>query len=331
MEREISPVSDVRSLALWFRLLRMSHPYAVNVGTPKAGLIGGVAAFLCRVPKRVYTVRGLRLEGEAGSKRALLWLMERIAVATATDVIAVSRSLGSELLKQRLVPPRKLWITGNGSSNGVDARAVQSAVFSAEKAALREKLGVSEEDFVIGYIGRIHKDKGIDTLLDAVDSLTDPSIRLVLVGANEDPTMQGALAEAGRRVVAAGWSREPWKYLAVFDILVLPTRREGLPNVVLEAAAAGVPAVVTDATGAVDSVVDKETGIIFGVGDVAALALAITQLSEDRELAERLGNAARQWVEANFSQLAIWRGIEDIITGSAPTRGAVRLKNEEEE
>lgn len=313
MERQISLVADLRSLVAWLQLMRRVRPVAVNVGTPKAGLLGGAAAFLTGVPRRVYTVRGLRLEGEQRLKRGLLWVMERAASAFATDVIAVSPSLAQELIRLRLVPRHKVWITGSGSSNGVDAVAVQEAMREASSSELRGELGATKHDFIVGFIGRLNRDKGVDTLLDAMGHTQNPNIRLVLVGAVDGEDMRALVQNADERVVLTGWTPDPWRFLSAFDAVCLPTKREGFPNVVLEAAAAGLPSVVSRATGAVDSVVNGETGLHVEIGDAEGLALALDSLANDPSMAAAFGRAARARVLQHFGQEPVWLGIEEVI------------------
>ena len=320
MRRDIAPFADLRSLARWVRTVRSVRPDAVNVGTPKAALLGGLAARLCGVPRRIYVVRGLRLEGASGVSRAILWAMEWLTLRLATDVVVVSASLAQSLRRHRLITGHRVWLIGSGSSNGVDASAVRDRVEQPDALALRSELGFSAEEFVVGFVGRLQADKGIDTLIAAFEQVpTDARVRVLLVGASESDTAGSWLDRLGERGVYVGESDDPWKYYAAMDVLVLPTRREGFPNVVLEAAAAGVPTITTDATGAVDSVVTRSaeaTGVIVPVDDAGALAVAVSTLARDRSRAEEMGRAARSRAVEQFDPELIWLGIESVLRGA---------------
>ncbi|QIK71385.1 glycosyltransferase family 4 protein [Propioniciclava coleopterorum] len=321
MRRDPAPVADLAALAAWVRFLAAARPAVVNVGTPKAGLLGILAAWLTGVPRRVYLVRGLRLEGASGPLAAALACAERLCGLLATDVVAVSPSLGRELLRRRLVSPGKLWTIGDGSSNGIDVAAVQARIAGVDRDALRRELGLRPDDFVVGFVGRVTRDKGIHTLLDAFASAElTPRARLLVVGPTEEEGFETGFAALGDRLARVPWTDDVWGHLPALDVLSLPTLREGFGTVVLEAAAAGIPAIVTTATGAVDTVVDQETGLLMGVGDAAALVRHINALADDPEGAGRLGRAARERARERFAQERIWTGMQDVMTGAGASR-----------
>jgi len=317
MTRNISPKADLVALTAWVRLLVRVKPAAVNVSTPKAGLLGGLAAFATRVPRRVYVLRGLRLEGASGVLAKVLWAIERLTVATATDVVVVSPSLAADAHARRLLPVRKrVWLIGEGSSNGVPAAAVQAAATPQARRQLRDELSLADDDMVVGYVGRITVDKGVATLLDAMAALPgDARVKLLAIGSIDDAPLAGRLDALGDRIVHVDWVDDPWRYYAAMDVLCLPTRREGFPNVVLEAAAAGLPTVTTRATGAVDSVVDQVTGYLVDVEDSPALQQALAALATTPSLRTKMGEAARDRVERQFQPELIWAGVASLLAG----------------
>lgn len=316
MSRDISLADDLRSLRNWFTVIRRVRPAVTNVSTPKAGLLGGLAAAALRVPRRVYVMRGLRVEGADGPMSTVLWLMERIAVLCATDVVVVSRSLGEEARRRRLLG-RRAWLVGEGSSNGVRADLVQASVAHTDGAALRERHGLQPYDVVVGFVGRITADKGVEPLLDAVATLPDQSpVRLLIIGSVDDEALGHRITAMGRRVVHVDWTDDVWSYYSAMDVLCLPTRREGYPNVVLEASAAGVPTITTTATGAVDSVVDGETGLLVAIDDSTAMAVAIESLASQPTARKAMGIAARDRVDEHYQPEDIWRGIDSILRGT---------------
>lgn len=314
MHREISPLSDLRALTRWISVVRRYRPDAVNVSTPKAGLLGGLAAWALRVPRRLYVVRGLRAEGADGILGSVLRGLEWLSIHLATDVIFVSDSLAAECERLGLVSRSRSRVIGEGSSNGVQAESVSARARKVDRVALRTELGFTESDFVVGFVGRITRDKGVDTLLRALLSeRIDSRVKLFIIGTLEEPEWGRQIDALGDRVTRISWTDDVWGHLAAIDVLTLPTLREGFPNVVLEAAAAGVPAITTRATGAIDSVVHGQTGFLIDVSDSAGLVDRINELADAPGEVARMGEAARERVVSKFRPETIWNGLQEIL------------------
>lgn len=327
MHRGISPAKDIVSLWRWIRLLRVHRPKGVNVGTPKAALLGALAAWLVRVPRRLYVVRGLRLEGESGPLSWLLWIMEKLTMYFATDVLYVSKSLAQEAARRHLLPNSKSWVIGSGSSNGVDAQAIVDRTAAVDRNVLRTELGFKSEDFVVGFVGRINRDKGIDTLMQAFrDPQINYNVRGLLIGSIEDRTLVKEIDSLSGLIKTVNWTDDVWGHFPAMDVLCLPTQREGFPNVVLEAAAAAIPTVTTRATGAIDSVVPNKTGMLIDVGDERALVDRLNELCQDRELVSSLGQAARRRAFDEYAQEKIWQGIAEILKGTSCPQHAIKVE-----
>lgn len=316
MEREISPVRDIRSICHLWGILRTLRPTVTNVGTPKAGLLGGFAAWLNRVPCRFYTLHGLRFETTTGLRRKLLILAERLACRFAHRVVCVSHSVREKAIASGLVDRERALIFGAGSCNGVDvARFAPTQQRIWRAAELRRQFGIPADAPVALFVGRLTTDKGIAELVEAFLQLENriPNLRLLLVGSFEDgdplPEDIRKRLETHDRVILAGPVNDTAPYYAMADVLVLPSHREGLPTVVLEAHAAGKPVIGAAATGIVDLLVDGETGLLFPVGDVSSLANAIARLIEDKALARKLADAGRDQVKRKFRQELIWAAL----------------------
>ena len=313
--REIAPAADARTLAALVPLLRRLRPDVVNASTPKAGLLGMLAARAAGVPARVYVLRGLRLETATGARRRILATTERAAAACAHRVVPVSPSLGRRAVEMGLVPARKLVSVGAGSSNGI-AAARFADPDPAAIADLRERLSLPAGTPVVGFVGRFTRDKGIAELVEAFDLLraTRPDLRLLLVGAPEpgDPVAPGVLARiaADPAIRAPGFLPDPAASYALMSVFAFPSRREGFPNVPLEAAAAGLPVVAARATGSVDAVVDGETGRLVPLGDARALADALGRYLDDPGLAAAHGAAGQRRAHDDFAPERIWDGLD---------------------
>ena len=317
MAREISFLADLRSLLDLYVKFRFLRPEISNVSTPKAGILGGLAAVFARVPARIYTLRGLRLETSSGVKRYLLWWVEWLACASAHKIVCVSPSLQETLISLRLTVASKTVVLGDGSSNGVDAEQFYATDERLERARiLRSELGISSQAPVIGFVGRLTKDKGIQELVNAFDILRTqiPDLSLLLLGEFEagDPVNLETREriESGNGIMWVGSVSDPSAYYHIFNVFALPTYREGFPNVSLEAAAAGKPVVSSYATGARDAVLDGVTGLLVPVGDVIALTEALETILSSSELAKKYGEAGRSWVTNNFNPQRIWTELD---------------------
>ena len=313
MEREIRPLHDLVCLWKLYRAMRATRPDVVDVSTPKAGLLGALAALLARVPCRVYTLRGLRMETTTGIKRRILWLAERTACACSHRVVPVSESLRLRAIELQLVSSAKARSLGNGSC-GVDTEHfTPSNRKTQEVTQLRRTLGLTGSETVIGFVGRFVKDKGIRELVEAFRELSTsrPDLRLLLVGDFEDgdpvESEVRRYIESTPTVLRPGFVADAAPYYALMDVFVMPTYREGFPGVPLEAQASEVPVVTTNATGAVDSVRHGITGLIVPVKDAKALTEAIDTLLCNPALRTDMGRAGRKWMQHDFRPEAIWQ------------------------
>lgn len=316
MRREISPARDLKSLFDIWRLLRRIRPVVCNCGTPKAGLLVGLAAWLTRVPCRIYTLRGLRLETATGLKRIILMVTERIACACAHRVVCVSPSLRERAIALNLLPRHKAQLLASGSSNGVDPDRFAPTPERIERAAvLRRQLSICPGQPVIGFSGRFTHDKGLPELVAAFRIIQQrmPDALLLLVGGYEEgdpiPRQTREIIDHEPGIRRIEFTPQIELYYLVMNIFVLPTHREGFPNTVLEAQAAGLPVVTTFATGAVDAIDDGLTGLLVPAGDAEKLAEAILSLLCDPIEMRHMGRAGRERVLREFRNETVWEAL----------------------
>lgn len=314
MPRWITPIKDLQSLVYICRYLRQIRPHIVHASTPKGGLLGTIAAWLMRSPIRVYQMRGLPLMTATGYKRSLLWWSEKISCLLAHQVFCVSHSLREVAISEGLCPATKITVLLGGSSNGVDAREQfnPEGVGVEVGREIRQQYGIPVDATVVGFVGRIVRDKGIAELVQAWKILRKefPNVHLLMVGPFEpqdpvSPDIENSLKN-DLRIHLTGNSQNIPPFYAAMDILTLPTYREGFPNTPLEAAAMQLPVVATKIPGCIDAVQDGITGILVPPRNVEALAKAIRAYLQSSELRQQHGQAGRLRVLHNFSQEAIW-------------------------
>jgi glycosyltransferase involved in cell wall biosynthesis len=314
MPRRITPFGDTVAVLRLTRLLRRIRPDIVQGGTPKGGLLGMIAARLAGVPVRIYQMRGLPMMTASGYRRWLLRWSEKIACRLADRVFCVSHSIRAVTIQEGLCPPVKIAVMLGGSSNGVDAtgRFDPASVDPSRSDALAAALGLDPAATVIGFVGRLVRDKGAVELAHAWGRIRDeyPDARLLLIGRFEaqdpvpDDVKRGLLDDP--RVVWVDHVPDSAPYYPLMDLVVLPTYREGFPNVPLEAAAMELPVVATRIPGCADAVQDGVTGTLVPPRDADALANAIKMYLDDPELRRKHGTAGRERVLREFRQEDIW-------------------------
>lgn len=327
MEREIALWQDLRSVGALTTSLQKLQPDIVNASTPKAGLLGMVAARLSNIPVRVYQLRGLRMETTTGMKRFLLSATERIASHSAHHVICNSYSLLNRYAELGLAPRHKLRVLGLGSSNGVDpGRFSFTPERYQDSLHIRNELGLTTEGFVFGFVGRLTRDKGVPELIEAFVQLNRkmPQTSLVLVGDYElgDPVDVATMQQIQQHpaIHHVGFVMDTAPYYHLMQVLVFPSHREGFPNAPLEAAMAAVPTVGFDTTGVRDAVQHEQTGLLVPAGSVEDLMNAMSKLAVDSQLRNRLGDNARRWAEENFNPQKVWQQWVDFYLDCLPHR-----------
>lgn len=318
MPRRVTPIGDWVALAALHRLFERLRPDIVHAHTPKGGLLGTLAAHAASVPVRLYHMRGLAFVTLQGPMRALLQTTERLSCRAATRVICQSHSLRGAALEERLVAAEKSEVVLQGS-NGVDCdgRFLPSR-HAASRAALRREWKVPAGGVVLAFVGRLVRDKGVPELVEAFEALarTSGNVFLVLAGPWEERDSIDAQTrhriEAHPRIILLGSVDEPAEVYAASDVVVLPSHREGFPNVPLEAAAMERPVISTRVPGCSDAVEDGKTGLLTEVGDAHAIEAAMRRYVDDQRLRSEHGLAGRRRVEQDFRREHIAEALVDL-------------------
>ena len=321
MSRKITPFQDLKSLWKMWNFLRKEKPQIVHTHTPKAGIIGMLAARLAGVPHRLHTVAGLPLMEATGIKRKILNFVEKLTYSFATRVYPNSKGLYDFILQNNFTQSNKLKIIANGSSNGINTTFFSPAqVSEIEKVALREKLNIQPDDFVFVFVGRIVSDKGINELIKAFSELQTAEnneltgIKLLLVGGLEsdlDPLNPETLAEINQNkdIISAGFQQDVRPFFAISDALAFPSYREGFPNVVMQAGAMGLPSIVSDINGCNEIIVEGENGLIIPPKNVEKLKEKMLTLARDKNLYIKLKENSRRMIENRYEQFVVWKAL----------------------
>ncbi|MFC2071541.1 sugar transferase [Chloroflexota bacterium] len=300
IERRISLVSNFRSLWRLYRLMRREQFDIVHVHTPVAAALGRVAAWAARVPVVIYTAHGFYFHDHMQEwTRQLLIRMERTLCRMTHLVFTQSQEDAVTAVRESICPDEKLLCI----SNGVDIERFTVAPCSNEA---RETLGLSAQDKVVGFVGRIVREKGILDLVQAMRPVLEsvPDAKLLIVGNTLDSDRD---REASRdisrlmdqdglssRVLLAGFVEDIPRILGAIDLLALPSYREGMPRTIIEAMASGKPVVATDIRGCREEVVHGLTGLLVPVKNPDALAEATISILSNPELAQQMGAEGRR-------------------------------------
>lgn len=314
MTRQITPLKDLKALWKLYRFLRKEKPFIIHTHTPKAGVVGMLAAKMAGVPHRLHTVAGLPLLEAIGNKRKLLNFVEWMTYRCATHIYPNSKGLEEIIINEKFCSPEKLKVLGNGSSNGINTSFFDPNRFGfEEKETLKKELGITDEDFLFIFVGRLVGDKGINELVDAFKTASREinNIKLLLVGpfeSNLDPLLTETLEEieSNKNIITTGHQNDVRGYLAISDVLVFPSYREGFPNVVMQAGAMGIPCIVTNINGCNEIILEGENGMIIPVKDKNAIYNAMMEMIENENLRIRLQRNARNMIVSRYEQNIIW-------------------------
>lgn len=309
--RRIDPLKDIVAFVRLWSFFRRSGFQIVHSTTPKAGLLCSLAAKLAGVPVRLHTFTGQPWLSFRGIKRFLSKSSDRLITLLNTHCYADSPSQKDFIVESGIASAERVSVLGAGSLAGIDLQRFDPSNFSdEERLMLKAQLGIPTDARVLLFVGRLARDKGIGELLTAYREVLvkEANVFLVLLGPQEpetDTVLDGLSDTLKDNLVMPGFSDEPERFMAIADLLLLPSYREGFGTVVIEAAAMGVPTIGSDIYGLSDAIVNGKTGMLVPVRNADRLAEAINVLLENPALRLQMGANARARVEQEFSNLRV--------------------------
>ena len=317
MSRRITPINDLISLIKFTKYLIKTKPLIVHSHTPKAGIISMLSARIANVPIRLHTVGGLPLLESTGVKRKLLFFVEKLTYTCATNIYSNSVGLFDYILENKLLKKKKIKILANGSTNGIDTNYFSKDNISEfTKAELKETLGISKDDFVFVFVGRMVGDKGINELVLAFKRFLtyNSNAKLLLVGHEEndlDPLKKTTLFEinSNQSIISVGYQDDIRPYLSISNSLVLPSYREGFPNVVMQAGAMGLPSIVTNINGCNEIIIDNINGLLIDSKNTNAIEKAMNKMCNNPILYNQLQSVSRELITSRYNQKNVWNCI----------------------
>lgn len=314
MTRKITPIMDLRALLRLYNFLKKEKPLIVHTHTPKAGIVGMLAAKLAKVPIRLHTVAGMPLMENSGVKRIILEAVEKFTYSCATKIYPNSFGLREIISDKKFASHSKVKVLGKGSSNGIDTSFFDPESFSVEDLIkIKKSNKIPQKDLVFVFVGRLVGDKGINELVEAFVQVQEKhkEVSLLLVGPFEqelDPVKESILKVIRNhtKIFSVGYQEDVRPYLGVADILVFPSYREGFPNVVMQAGAMGLPSIVTDINGCNEIIEEGVNGTIIPVKDSIRLGKAMERMIVDQEWRKALKQNAREKITKKYDRRVFW-------------------------
>ncbi len=311
--RGINPFTDIYSVFKLFFFVKKYNISVVVGHTPKGGLLAMLVGFISRIERKIYFRHGLMFETSRGLKRFVLVQIERFTGFLADKVICVSRSILMNSNNLKLSDSHKNILLNKGTCNGIDAleKFNPDLVNQDQIDQLRFSIGIEDNDFVVGFVGRLVNDKGISELVEAWKLITNEfsKVKLLLVGPfeNRDGLSESHISFIRDEIsiVHVDYTNDPVIYYRLMNLFILPSFREGFPTVVLEASAMNLPVITTRKTGCIDSIEEYKTGIFCEI-EPSSIYDAIGTFMKDTSKIESFGSFGRKRVLENFSQEIIW-------------------------
>ncbi|MEZ4972134.1 MAG: glycosyltransferase family 4 protein [Cyclobacteriaceae bacterium] len=315
--RKITPIRDLICVFKLINIMLRFRPNIVHTHTPKAGLLGMMAALITRIPIRMHTIAGLPLTEARGLKKKILGFSEKVTYGSATSIYPNSKGLRDYILQEFNVNKSKFRVIGRGSTNGIDIEYFkQSAELGVLAAKIREQYSINKLDYVYCFVGRVVIDKGIIELVRAFDlvSKNNGNIWLFLVGQFEEelsplPSDIKLRIQNNKKIIHCGFQTDVRPWIIASNAFVFPSYREGFPNAVLQAGSLERPSIVSNINGCNEIIEDGRTGLIVRPKDVVSLSEAMFFLLKNKDAGVQMGMQSRYFIAKHFAQSSIWNGL----------------------
>ena len=303
--RQIAPWADIQALCVLYLRFKKNRPIVVHTITPKAGFLGMAAAFFARVPVRVHSFTGQVWVTRRGFMRWLLKAADKCIAEMATDVLVDSPSQRQFLIDEGVVTASRSRVLGAGSIRGVNTERFFPDQRLRE--VVRNEMETDSDAVVCLYLGRLNRDKGVLEIASAFSQIASrhPKSELWIVGPDEADWfrhMQVLLGSVIGQVKRVGFTFLPERFMKAADLFCMPSYREGFGSSVIEAAACGVPSLVSRIYGLTDAVVEGKTGWMHKAGDIQDLAQKLDRLLSNSNELFLTGQTARRYVETHFAE-----------------------------
>ena len=314
MQRGMSPFKDIVSLVKLYLVFKKEKPQIVHSITPKAGLLCMLAAKFAGVPIRMHMFTGLLFPTMKGFSQKFFIKMDQLLCWAATNIYPEGNGVKQDLINYNITS-KPLKVLANGNVNGIDLDFFSPKQISEDqKYQLRNELNFDPQDFVFVFVGRLVGDKGINELVDAFKSFDNSNVKLLLVGPLElkqDPIKEATIKEItnNKNIISVGSKSDVRPYLAISDVLVFPSYREGFPNVVLQAGAMELPCIVTNISGCNEIIEEGKNGIIIPPKNKLAIANAMNFVIDNKDKKEFFMKNARSMIESRYNQKLVWNAI----------------------
>lgn len=310
--RKITPIQDIKCILILIQTFKRHKPDIVHTHTPKAGLLGMFAAWICNVPVRLHTVAGLPFQTTTGFKRRLLMNIEKITYMCSNEVWPNSCSLKEYILDNELCDPNKLKVIGRGSTNGIDPEDFKvESLEPRTLSTIKEKIKYNNRNKYLLFVGRVVKDKGIEELVRVFKRFDQifENLNLIIVGPYEqelDPISPQVINEIenNSKIFFVGFSNEVKYFMYLADIFIFPSHREGFPNVPMQAALMDCPVIASNITGNIDIIENNVNGRLFEKGNEADLFStinkALLEMAETNRMAKKLKEKVIKYYNRNL-------------------------------
>lgn len=301
--RGISPTTLMSSVLMLKKVFNEEKFDLVQYSTPNAAFVASIAAKMAGVKIRNYHLMGLRYLGMTGLHKKIFKFIEKLTCSLSTHIECITNSNLKLSIEEKLFPTQKATIVWNGSTGGIDFERFNHQNRDQYRAEVRKELGISADDFVFGFVGRITKDKGIDEILEAFGDIKADS-KLLLVGESEGVnTLNPVLWENALnndKIIIHSSVSDIERYYAAVDVLLLPSYREGFGMVIAEAAAMGTPAIVSNIPGPIDAILENQTAVTVKVRDAKDLRNKMELFLNNPQMCEQMGSLCVKFVSETF-------------------------------